>query len=158
MVLNNYLLLVQMLSTSPLLGLNKSTLRKQIENRQMSCLNTFTNRMLMSPLKAEIVKNNRHNREFSSYVLLFYWVFLHLWWNFNATIMPQSMMHNESENLSFTIYISMLILFSTSAYTVAKVHLSYFMQRWLPYANWEYNKQNQQYLAALNSCYRNKHS
>lgn len=73
-------------------------------------------------------------------------------------LLCHNMIHNESENLSFTIYISMLILFFTSAYTVVKVHLSYFMQHWLPFANWEYNKQSQQYLAALNSCYRNKHS
>lgn len=44
--------------------------------------------------------------------------------------MPQSMTHNENGNLPFTTYISRLILFLTSAFTVAQVHLSYFMQHW----------------------------
>lgn len=74
MVLSNHLSLVKMVSLSLLLYLNKPPLRKQSENRKMSCPSTLTNGMLMPPLKGETVKKNSHNREFS-YVLLFYWVF-----------------------------------------------------------------------------------
>lgn len=85
----------------------------------------------MPLLKGEIVKKTSHHRELSSYVLLFYWDFFTSLMEFLCNYCAQPILHNKSKNLSFTICISMLTLLPTSAYTVAKVHLSYFMQHCL---------------------------
>lgn len=116
------------------LNLNKLLLGKQTETITNELSSHSHEWILTAAFKGETVKENRHNKEFLSYIFYCFvlWLFYILWWNFYATIMPQSMIHNENGNLPFATYISMLILFciycGISAFIIFHAALTCFMQ------------------------------